>query len=102
MDLLKESGEDGEQILDIANLEKVQMGAGLTNFKQKSKFYPMLPAGNRIDIFHEPIIRDLDKMKKSFGKENLSKVERLALRRLELDDTVEIKPADKGGNSNNE
>ena len=97
-DLLKESECGGGELNEGEGKDINQIGRGLTKFRAKSKFYPNLPAGNKIDLFHEVIIQDLNKLKWHMGNENISKQERITLTTLKQDQTIEIKPADKGGN----
>lgn len=102
--------KDAEDFLTMLNLNALegeeislqmacpQLGAGLSEMRLNSKFYPQLPPGNKVDLFQEAIIRDLYKLKKSKHRDNLSKEERDALKNLSMDNQIEIKIVDKGGN----
>ncbi|KAJ1192716.1 hypothetical protein NDU88_002022 [Pleurodeles waltl] len=74
------------------------LGAGVSGKKPKSTAFPKLQPGNKVDLFHEAVIADVYKITFQKVKNNLLEQEREALDNLEMDKTIEIKPADKGGN----
>ncbi|KAJ1087507.1 hypothetical protein NDU88_000675 [Pleurodeles waltl] len=87
----------GDKPVEASDIVK-PLGAGLTDKRPPSKFYPVLPAGNKIDLFAEMVIHDLYKKNWNKKVENLTIPEKQALHRLQMDTLVEIKPADKDGN----
>lgn len=102
---------DAEPLLTLINLDNTnpdheivlttvceQIGSSLSGMKPKSRFYPQLPPGNKIDIFQEAVTQDIYKIKPLRYKDNLTKEERTAIQDLTQDDQIEIKIADKGGN----
>uniref|UniRef100_A0A8C5M9U5 Reverse transcriptase domain-containing protein n=1 Tax=Leptobrachium leishanense TaxID=445787 RepID=A0A8C5M9U5_9ANUR len=67
-----------------------------TDLKEKSKFFPRAMITPEISTFEKMVILEMEKIKIG-KKQNLSRKEREALDELKNDNTIVIKPADKGG-----
>uniref|UniRef100_A0A8C5QJ44 Reverse transcriptase domain-containing protein n=1 Tax=Leptobrachium leishanense TaxID=445787 RepID=A0A8C5QJ44_9ANUR len=68
-----------------------------TPLKEKSTFYPKSLISQEISTFEQMVMTDLGKLKTSTKRDNLTKKEKGALKELASNETMEIKPADKGG-----
>ncbi|XP_063800256.1 mucin-5AC-like [Pseudophryne corroboree] len=69
-----------------------------SQFKPKSLFYPTFAKGSFIDCFSKLVLDDVEQtLRKKRRKCNLTKKEWSALKSLKSDDSIIIKPADKGG-----
>lgn len=96
----RETGEitEGEMLQQLnINLNQHQK----SGLKKKSRYCPQLTPGNKVDIFGDAIMNEIDKIEKTRNnnkRENLTKNEREALSSLADNPHIIIKPADKGGN----
>uniref|UniRef100_A0A8C5W849 Helix-turn-helix domain-containing protein n=1 Tax=Leptobrachium leishanense TaxID=445787 RepID=A0A8C5W849_9ANUR len=68
-----------------------------TSLKNKSKFFPRHVISNEIKMFESLVSTDIDRMGIKEKKHNLTKEEKKAIKDLDKDETIIIKPADKGG-----
>ncbi|KAJ1114707.1 hypothetical protein NDU88_002938 [Pleurodeles waltl] len=72
-----------------------------SHFKLKSKFNPNLVPGNRIDMFRDLVINDLDTLTNKCEphmKEKYTLAERKTLQKISTNVSINLKPADKVGN----
>ncbi|XP_044142546.1 uncharacterized protein LOC122932281 isoform X1 [Bufo gargarizans] len=91
---------DLQDLVDLNSEHNRTPGTGpFTKLRPKSNRMPPPLSSEHIDIFLQLVTRDLDQLgyvrPRSF---NLSVSEMEALRSLERDETIVIKPSDKGGN----
>uniref|UniRef100_A0A8C5PLH9 Uncharacterized protein n=1 Tax=Leptobrachium leishanense TaxID=445787 RepID=A0A8C5PLH9_9ANUR len=68
-----------------------------TTLKNRSKFYPRHMVSDEIKMFEGLVMKDIEKLSTKLDKQNLTKEERMALKDLQKDPNIIIKPADKGG-----
>uniref|UniRef100_A0A8C5MP67 Reverse transcriptase domain-containing protein n=1 Tax=Leptobrachium leishanense TaxID=445787 RepID=A0A8C5MP67_9ANUR len=68
-----------------------------TNLKNKSKFFPRHMISDEIKVFEKLVMGDIERMSTKINHHNLTKEENLALKNLQKDPSIVIKPADKGG-----
>uniref|UniRef100_A0A8C5Q3U3 Reverse transcriptase domain-containing protein n=1 Tax=Leptobrachium leishanense TaxID=445787 RepID=A0A8C5Q3U3_9ANUR len=68
-----------------------------TKLKEKSNFYPRSMLSNEINAFEQVVLKEIEGLKWSKNSSNLTKREYLALKELNQDNDIIIKPADKGG-----
>uniref|UniRef100_A0A8C5MAL6 Uncharacterized protein n=1 Tax=Leptobrachium leishanense TaxID=445787 RepID=A0A8C5MAL6_9ANUR len=68
-----------------------------TKLRNKSKFFPRHMISDEMKTFETLVMRDVDKLSTKIDHYNLTKEENLALKNLQKDPTIVIKPADKGG-----
>uniref|UniRef100_A0A8C5PK61 Uncharacterized protein n=1 Tax=Leptobrachium leishanense TaxID=445787 RepID=A0A8C5PK61_9ANUR len=68
-----------------------------TPLKEKSTFYPKSLISQEINTFEQMVMADLGKLKISTKRDNLTRREKGALKELVSNESIEIKPADKGG-----
>uniref|UniRef100_A0A8C5WHQ7 Reverse transcriptase domain-containing protein n=1 Tax=Leptobrachium leishanense TaxID=445787 RepID=A0A8C5WHQ7_9ANUR len=68
-----------------------------TDLKKKSKFYPRYTITDEIKMFENLVSTDIDRMIVKEKNHNLTIEEKKAIKNLDSDETIIIKPADKGG-----
>uniref|UniRef100_A0A8C5Q1A3 Reverse transcriptase domain-containing protein n=1 Tax=Leptobrachium leishanense TaxID=445787 RepID=A0A8C5Q1A3_9ANUR len=67
-----------------------------TPLKNPSKFYTRHVVSNEIKVFKNLIMNDIEKMSLKNKNYNLTKEEKIAIRSLQKDSSITIKPANKG------
>lgn len=69
----------------------------MPSLKNKSDFIPIIPNNDCIDTFKRVIVNELEHMNMLNKHSNLTRGEKEALKDLKSDQSILIKPADKGG-----
>ncbi|XP_078502402.1 uncharacterized protein LOC144756435 [Lissotriton helveticus] len=102
--LMTLSGEMDLTVDDVASLCEIETNYQCTSgLRSKSKFIPHGSQYTAIDLFMEKTLHEFFKLQDNYTlnhhyKDNLSRLERLALSNLKQDPSIIIREADKGGN----
>lgn len=90
---------DVRTLYDLSSESEIPIGEGpFTDFKPQSKRAPPRTEPACIEAFLQKVMLDVEDMMTHPAPSNCTRMERAALRALEQDESIIIKPSDKGGN----